>query len=103
MYPDGSLSPWRARRERRCRSTAAAPVIPWSDLVASLLPNGRTLDYPDRLPDHRPVARSASRSSPTSRACSRSARASGFYAPPGTDPEADLTTWYALAQRRRAV
>ena len=24
---------------------AAAPVIPWSDLVYSLTPNGRTLDY----------------------------------------------------------
>src|SRR5207248_5978554 len=45
MYPDGSLHPWTTPNGTPLRLAAAAPVIPWSDLVYSLLPNGRTLDY----------------------------------------------------------
>ena len=39
------------------RIAAAAPLIPWTDLVYSLVPNGRTLDYTiaDRDDDRSPV------------------------------------------------
>ena len=43
--PDGSYAPWLSPGGRPMRIAAAAPVIPWSDLVYSLVPNGRTLDY----------------------------------------------------------
>src|SRR4051812_49896227 len=41
MLPGGSLIPWRSPDGRRLRIAAAAPVIPWSDLVSAAAPNGR--------------------------------------------------------------
>ena len=45
MLPDGRLVPWRSPAGRPMHLAAAAPFIPWSDLPASLTPNGSTLDY----------------------------------------------------------
>jgi hypothetical protein len=44
MNPDGSLSPWKSPNGIPMDLAASAPVIPWSDLVYALTPNGRTLD-----------------------------------------------------------
>ncbi len=41
MLPDGSLEQWRSPAGKRLRIRAAAPVIPWSDLVTAAAPNGR--------------------------------------------------------------
>ncbi len=41
MLPDGRLVPWRSPAGRPLRIAAAAPVIPWSDLVTAAAPNGR--------------------------------------------------------------
>ena len=41
MLPDGSLVPWRSPAGRPLRLAAAAPVIPWSDLITAAAPNGR--------------------------------------------------------------
>ena len=41
MRPDGRLVPWRSPAGRALRIAAAAPVIPWSDLVTAAAPNGR--------------------------------------------------------------
>ena len=46
MNTDGSLAPWTSPAGTPLHIAAAAPVIPWSDLTYSLMPNGRTLDYP---------------------------------------------------------
>ncbi len=43
VLPDGSLVPWRSPRGTLLRLAAAAPVIPWSHLVATIAPNGRAL------------------------------------------------------------
>ncbi len=43
--PDGSFSPWRSPAGVPLAITAAWPRWPWSDLVYSLLPNGRYLDF----------------------------------------------------------
>ena len=43
--PNGTYSPWKSPGGKDMEIAAAAPVIPWSDLVYSLTPNGRTLDY----------------------------------------------------------
>ena len=45
MNSDGTLSPWTSPGGVPLHIAAAAPVIPWSDLTYSLMPNGRTLDY----------------------------------------------------------
>jgi len=45
MLPSGKLIPWRSPRGRPLSIAAAAPMIPWTDLAYSLVPNGRTLDY----------------------------------------------------------
>ncbi|MDX6643021.1 MAG: type transport system ATP-binding protein, partial [Solirubrobacteraceae bacterium] len=41
----GQLAPWTSPAGKPMRIAAAAPFIPWTDLVYSLMPNGRTLDY----------------------------------------------------------
>jgi dienelactone hydrolase len=94
MNPDGSLSPWKSPAGTALHIAAAAPVIPWSDLVYSLMPNGRTLDYRVTGPrdDLQPVG--VMKQSFVSGLYGLGG-ASGFYSPPGVNPEADLTTWYA--------
>lgn len=93
--PDGSYAPWVSPDKKLpMRIAAAAPVIPWTDLAYSLAPNGRTLDYTVTGPtdDIDPVGVLK-----TSFVAGLYAlgQASGFYAPPGADPDADLTRWYA--------
>ena len=87
------------------RIAAAAPVIPWTDLVYSLLPNGRTLDHtitngstPATAAD--PVtgddlAPAGVKKESFVDLLYAAGNASGFYAPPGADRDADLTTWFA--------
>ncbi len=41
MLPDGRLVPWRSPAGTPLRIAAAAPVIPWSDLITAAAPNGR--------------------------------------------------------------
>ena len=55
MNANGSLSPWTSPNGTPLSIAAAAPVIPWSDLVYSLVPNGRTRDDQITSPHRRPV------------------------------------------------
>ena len=41
MLPDGKLVPWRSPAGTPLQLAAAAPVIPWTDLVYAAAPNGR--------------------------------------------------------------
>jgi hypothetical protein len=50
MLPNGRLVPWRSPSGRRMSIAAATPFIPWTDLAASLVPNGSTLDYVANAP-----------------------------------------------------
>jgi predicted acyl esterase len=93
MLPDGSLVPWRSPRGKAMRIAAAAPEIPWTDLAASLMPNGRTLDYVADAPYGTRVG--IEKQSFVS-GLYATGLASSNYAPPGADPQADLTTWYGL-------
>lgn len=95
MEPDGRLVPWRSpRRKLPMRIAAAAPIAPWSDLAYALLPNGRTLDYTvtGRADDTTPFG--VEKQSFVS-GLYPLGLATGFYAPPGIDPRADVTTWVA--------
>ena len=99
MLPDGSLVPWKSPAGTPMALAAAVPQWPWTDLAYSLMPNGRTLDYvadaPYRGPDGKaPIG--VEKAVLRERASTGSGLALSNYAPPGTDPDADLTTWYAL-------
>jgi dienelactone hydrolase len=94
MNPDGTLSPWTSPAGTPLHIAAAAPVIPWSDLEYSLTPNGRTLDYSVTGPSTDITPGGVEKQSFVSGLFAEGS-ATGFYAPPGTNPQADLTTWYA--------
>ncbi len=90
MLPDGSLAPWTSPGGLPMEIAAAAPLIPWSDLAYALVPNGRTLDY-RALNPYGLVGGIEKQSWVT--ALYGLGLATGFYAPPGADPEADIGAW----------
>jgi predicted acyl esterase len=86
--------PWRSPKGTPMSITAAYPRWPWSDLVNSLEPNGRFLDFE--------VPKLSDSSTPIGIAKQSYVEglyalglANGFYSAPGQDPTADLTTWNA--------
>jgi dienelactone hydrolase len=91
MNADGTLSPWTSPAGVPLHIAAAAPVIPWSDLTYSLMPNGRTLDYTGAGDGLAPIG--VEKQSFVSGLYAEG-NTSGYYAPAGTNPQADLTTWY---------
>jgi hypothetical protein len=93
MNQDGTLSPWKSPGGTPLSIAAAAPVIPWSDLVNSLMPNGRTLDYQVTSPtaDLSPIG--VEKQSFVSGLFALG-QSTGYYAPPGSDQQHDLTSWY---------
>lgn len=101
--PDGSYAPFVSPTKKiPMRIAATAPVIPWSDLVYSLLPNGRTLDYtvtrgeapPAGLATGDDLAPVGVKKETFVDGLYASGQASGFYAPPGVDSDADLTRYF---------
>lgn len=94
MLPDGRLVPWTSpEKQLPMRLAVAAPEVPWTDLAYALAPNGRNLDY---LADNGYGDRmGVLKTSFVAGLYATGARSSN-YAPPGTDPDADLTTWFAL-------
>jgi hypothetical protein len=113
MLEDGRLAPWRSPRGTPLRIAAAAPVIPWTDLVSAIAPNGRTLSYavmPQRL-NAEPVGVFKTSIANAIAAAAQFAtgpgqpvgqpfvpgRPMGYLAPPGSDPQADVLGWVARA------
>jgi len=92
--PDGRFVPWTSPGGRALSITAAYPRWLWSDLVASLVPNGRFLDFrvssptESREPLGVPIQSFIA-------GLFASGEAEGTYSPPGVDPGSDLTTWNA--------
>ena len=128
MLPDGSLTPWRSPGGTPISLGAAAPVIPWSDLVYAAAPNGRVsaTGITPRAAATSPVGVEKATFVNAIFAAAQLAtgpgqpagepfipgRPMGFLAPPGLDPEADVTEWvlrttlgepYDDAQARRIV
>jgi hypothetical protein len=95
--PDGSFVPWRSPHGVPLSIAAAYPRWLWSDLAGALLPNGRFLDFrvssgtESREPLGVPI-------DSYSTALYATGAATGFYAPPGADPSADLTSWFSRIQ-----
>ena len=90
MLPDGSLVPWLSPAGKTMRIAAAAPELPWSDIVDSLMPNGGTLDY---IADARYRGRTGVRKESFENMLYQIST-HFFIAPPGADPDADLTGWH---------
>jgi X-Pro dipeptidyl-peptidase (S15 family)/X-Pro dipeptidyl-peptidase C-terminal non-catalytic domain len=99
--PDGSFAPWTSPKGKSLSLAAAWPRWPWSDLVDSLLPNGRFLDTQvapagqSLQPVGIPIASYIA-------GLYALGKSSGYYcgdAPasaPCTNPDADLTADFAL-------
>ncbi len=94
MLPDGSLVPWVSAGGKAMQIAAAQPDIPWTDLAYALTPNGHTLDYVSDAPY---LARNRIGIMKQSFVAGLygTGLALSNYALPGTDPDADLTVWFA--------
>jgi len=113
--PDGELAPWRSPAGTRLRIAAAAPVIPWTDLVYAAAPNGRVFSHAitPRSVATNPVGVEKATVVNAIFAATTVAigpgqptgepfvpgRPMGYLAPPGTDPEADVAGWVARTDR----
>jgi fermentation-respiration switch protein FrsA (DUF1100 family) len=92
--PNGEFAPWTSPKGKKLRIAAAYPRWPWSDLVDALTPNGRFLDT-----EVAPFAQSYEPFGVEIQSYVAGLFAlgntSGFIAPTGADPEADLSKWFA--------
>ena len=95
QLPDGTFTAWTSPGKKiPLRLAGAWPRWPWSDLVASLEPNGRFLDFDNatndrsRFPIGIPIQSYIA-------GLLALGHATGWVAPPGADPHADLETWNA--------
>src|SRR3954453_14154757 len=109
MLPSGKLVRWRSPQGTPLRIAAAAPVIPWTDLIYAAAPNGLTRadGIPPRSASVSPVGVEKASFVNGIFAAAQTAtgpgqpigepfipgRPMGFLSPPGTDPEADVTSW----------
>jgi len=91
---DGTLVPWVSDGGKQMRIAAAQPDIPWTDLAYSLQPNGHTLDYVVDSPYMQRGRIGVMKQSFVS-GLYATGQATSNYAPPGTDPDADLVTWFS--------
>jgi predicted acyl esterase len=92
--PNGKFELWLSPKGRALSITATFPRWPWSDLVDALTPNGRFLDT-----EIAPFAQSYEPFGVEIQSYVSGlyalGNASGYIAPAGADPEADLTKWFA--------
>jgi uncharacterized repeat protein (TIGR01451 family) len=92
--PEGTLVPWVSPGGKQMQIAAAQPDIPWTDLAYSLQPNGHTLDYVVDSP-YLQRGRIGILKQSFVAGLYALGQAGSNYAPPGQDPDADLTQWYA--------
>lgn len=92
MLADGSLVPWTSPAGVPMEIAAAVPMIPWSDLAYALAPSGTMLDYRS---DNPYGTRSGVAKEAWNEVLFSGGLASGYYAPDGADPDANLIGWNA--------
>ena len=93
MLPGGDLIPWQTPTTHKpIALAAAAPEIPWTDLAYSLMPNGRTLDY--AISKNGYGDRIGVQKTSFVAGLFGTGLATSNYAPPQTDPGADLFSWF---------
>src|SRR3954451_12492306 len=115
MLPDGTLVRWHSPGGTSLSIAAAAPVIPWTDLIYAIAPNGRTVTYAvtPKEQDASPVgvfketfangifvaAQSAAGPGQPVGEPFVQGRPMGYLAPPGSDPDADVAGWVSRADQ----
>ncbi|HYB98771.1 MAG TPA: CocE/NonD family hydrolase [Candidatus Limnocylindrales bacterium] len=92
---DGYLVPWVSDGGKAMSMAAVQPDIPWTDMPYSLQPNGHTLDYVADAPYDRRGRGGILKQSFVAGLYALG-QATSNYAPPGTDPDANLPTWFAV-------
>jgi fermentation-respiration switch protein FrsA (DUF1100 family) len=92
---NGTFSPWKSPSGVPMSISAAWPRWLWSDLVSSLLPNGRFLDTRVSGPTESRDPLGVELHSYVSGLYALG-NATGYYAPTGADPTADINTWFAV-------
>jgi hypothetical protein len=92
MLPNGTTVPWTSPAGRPLSLAAGWARWPWSDLADALLPNGSlgttTFDFPVGVPIQAWLD-----------LLGNVAVVTGFVAPPGAEPSADLVNWRARLDR----
>src|SRR4029453_9983487 len=91
---DGHLVPWVSPGGKAMQIAATQPDIPWTDLAYALTPNGHTLDYVADAPYMARNRIGVMKQSFVAGLYGLGLALSN-YAPPLTDPDADLTQWFA--------
>ncbi|HEY8518338.1 MAG TPA: CocE/NonD family hydrolase [Candidatus Binatia bacterium] len=94
MNPDGSFAPWTSPGGTPLSLAAAAPFAGWSDLGYSLRPNGRTRTDAITPIDADVVPPGVQKQSINTGLFGVGALF-GYYAAPGSDPDADVVNWFA--------
>ncbi len=97
--PDGELIAWVSPKGTPMRIAATAPELTWTDLAQSLQPNGSNLDYVANAPYAGVLGNhefGIQKQNWNESLYYGGLVAGGFYAPPGVDPEANLTEWFAF-------
>jgi dienelactone hydrolase len=117
MEPEGTLVPWRSPAGKRLELAAAAPVIPWTDLVSAAAPNG-SVSATRRTSRERATTPVGVEKATVVNAIFAAAqfaigpgqpigepfipgRPMGYLAPLGTDPEADVAGSVSPTTTRR--
>lgn len=95
QLPDRSLIPWKSPDGTPMEIAATAPEYTWSDLQSSLQPNGSTLDYAAESPYAGPNGdrRFGVQKLLFTNQLYAGGAAAGWYAPVGSDPDANITAW----------
>jgi predicted acyl esterase len=91
---NNEYSPWTSPKGKAMEVRAAYPRWPWSDLVDALEPNGRFLDT-EIAPFGQSYEPLGVEIQSYVSGLYALGQASGYIAPAGQDPEADLTKWFA--------
>lgn len=92
MMADGSLVPWVSPDGKAMEIAVAVPIVPWTDIAYALAPNGSTLDYVEDAP-YKGTFGVMKQSWVTGLLLGGTT--SGYNAPVGLDPAADMFGWKA--------
>jgi predicted acyl esterase len=91
--PSGEFAPWTSPKGKKMEIKAAFPRWPWSDLVDALEPNGRFLEN-TIAPFGQSYEPLGVEIQSYVTGLYAEGQAEGYIAPPGQDPEADLSKWF---------
>jgi hypothetical protein len=96
QLPDGTLVPWTSPLGKPMGIAATLPEFTWTDLTTALTPNGSTLDYVANDAYLSGGHRVGVQKQLWNTTLYGAGALLGYYAPLGSDPQADIMGWKAL-------